>query len=242
MLLDDAYQALGLKPPWDHEDRVRERHDARFAKRLGVQTQQSYDRAIGSTQHMLIELYLDIERANRTVNPMNVGKITFLLVCLNRDMAEELKRKLTFLHSQLNLYVNVDQVRFLPHNMLETLRGVSKIPSWGIFCDNSVKENVLDLDRPSGPFRYIRKLQATKCLPSVGGHHSVTTEWEAFDRDDNLVCTLPNLEINEILKGSECPIVMGITTGGLPYEPVAYPAWSEEPLNHLINYRTPFKV
>ena len=238
MDLDDAYQALGLKPPWDHEERVRERHDAQSAKRLGAVTQQSYDRAIGSTQHMLIELYLDLERANRTISPMDVGKINFLVVVLNKVMAEELKRKLTFLHSQLNLYVNVDQVRFMPHNRLEALRGHRKFPSWGIFCDNSVKENVLDLDRPSGPFRYIRRLQA---INTIGQWSGITEEWEAFDRDNNLVCRLPNLEINEILKGSECPIVMGIASGPT-YDPVAYPAWSEEPILSLINYKSPFQL
>lgn len=237
MTLDDAYQALGLKTPWDHEERIRERHEQRYAKELQARPQQSYDRAIGSTQHMLIELYLDVEKANRTVSPMLTPKISFLVVTLHRDMAEELKRKLTWLHSQLKLYVNLEQVRFVPHNMADSLRG-RKFPSWGVFCDNSVNENVAHRDRPTGPFRYIRKLVAQTM--SNG-----TKQYEAYDRDDSLLCTLTDSEINEILKDAECPIVLNtglLTPSSLHYKPVAYPAYSEEPFLTFIHHKAPFDV
>ena len=240
MTLDDAYQALGLKPPWEHEERIRDRHAAQFAKQLRARTQQSYDRAIGSTQHMLIELYLDLEQANRTVSPTDIGKIKFLVVVLNESMANSLRQQLAFLHSQLKLYVSLSQVKFLPYNKMESLRG-SRLPSWGVFCDNSVKENILDLDRPSGPFRYIRRLVAKQNI-SMGGFHGVPEEFEAFDRDDNLVCRLPNLEINDILKGAECPIIMGVGHTARNYEPVSYPAWSEDHFQSTLNYKPQFKV
>lgn len=236
MTLDDAYQALGLKPPWDHEQRIRDRHELRYARELQARPQQSYDRAIGSTQHMLIELYLDVERANRTVSPINSPKISFLVVTLHRDMAEELKRKLTWLHSQLQLYVNLEQVRFVPHNMIDSLRG-RRFPSWGVFCDNSVNENVANRDRPIGPFRYIRKLEAR---PSAQGKR-----YEAYDRDGNLLFMIPDAEINDILKDAECPIILNtglLAPSSMNYKPVAYPAYSEEPILPLIQHKAPFDV
>lgn len=233
MLLDDAYQALGLKPPWDHEERIRDRHEAQFAKRVRMRTQGSYDRAIGSTQHMLIELYLDIERANRLVNPMSVGKIKFLVVVLNKTMSRQLQQKLAFLHEQLNLYVSLKQVQFIPYHMMESLRG-KKFPSWGVFCDNSVKENILDLERANGPYRYIREIHPSPTMEDV---------FDCSDRDANLVCSVVKSEVNDILAVAECPITFTtapLATSG--YKPVSYPAWAKDEFLSSLIYRMPFQV
>jgi hypothetical protein len=232
--LDDAYTRLGLKPPWEWEERVRERHDARYATQRKVVGATAYDRRIGSTLHMLIELYLDMEKANRTVSPMVVTKIKFLVMCLNKGHAKEMKNQLAWLHQQLPLYVNLGQADFIPFNA-ESVRG-RRFPSWGIFCDHHVKEQVSGGDRATGPFRYIRRMTAGD---SILGYDGTVN---AFDRDENLVCTMPFTEVNDVLKVAECPILLDLGGGSVDYTPVSYPAWADGAVSSCINYTQAFQV
>lgn len=229
MTLDDAYARLGLKPPWEWEEHVRERHDARYANQRKVVGATAYDRRIGSTLHMLIELYLDLENANRTVSPMVVTKIKFLVMCLNKGHAKEMKAQLAWLHQQLQLYVNLEQVDFTSFNA-ESLRG-RRFPSWGIFCDHFVKEQTNGADRATGPFRYIRQMTAVADGAVI-----------AKDRDDNVVCTMPFTEVNDVLKVAECPILLDLGNGSVNYTPVSYPAWADGAVRACINYTQAFQV
>jgi hypothetical protein len=183
---------------------------------------------------MLIELYLDLEKANRTVSPMVVTKIKFLVVCLNKNHAEMMKRQLAWLHQQLQLYVNLEQVDFTPFNA-ESVRG-RRFPSWGIFCDHHVKEQANNGNRATGPFRYIRRMTAE----AHGSMYDQTVN--AYDRDDNVICTMPFTEVNDVLKVAECPIRLDLGGGSSNYTPVAYPAWSEGAVKTCINYTQAFQV
>ena len=239
MTLDEAYEDLGLKPPEEWEEHVRERHASHYSKQRKLVAEEAYDRRIGSTTHMLVELYLDLEKANRTVSPMSVTKIRFVVMCLNKTHAAELKRQLAWLHQQLGLYVNLGQVEFLSFNATN-LSG-RRYPSWGIFCDHHVKENFNGefQQRATGPYRYIRSLKAGHIGPAM--NYSQPTV-QAYDRDDNLVCSMPMGEVNDVLKTCECPIQLDLGNGSVNYSPVTYPAWSEGAIKSTINYTLAFNV
>jgi hypothetical protein len=237
--LDEAYAALGLRPPWDWEEYVRERHAAHYPKQRKLIAEGAYDRRIGSSTHMLVELYLDLEKANRTVSPMAVTKIRFVVNCLNKKHAQALKQQLALLHAQLGLYVNLDQVEFMSFNATN-VRG-RRYPSWGIFCDHFVKENYDGefSQRATGPYRYIRRLKAS--VIGLAMNYSEPTI-QAYDRDDNLMLSMPMSEVNDVLKSSECPIELDLGNGSANYSSVSYPAWSEGVIKNTIHYTLAFNV
>lgn len=229
--LDDAYDALGFKPPWDWEERVRERHGKRYV--LDMPYEGDTDRRIGSSLHMLIELYLDLEKANRTVPVGARSKIKFCVICLNKQHAQGLRSHLAFLHQRLNKYVSLEQVEFTLFNDVDGIRG-RLFPSWGVFCDHSVKEAAIGLERASGPYRYIRQIYPDPDQPNI---------FSCFDRDDNLICQTFGEEVNAILKSAECPIVFaGVASGRKSMRDIAYPAWSENQFQPNLRYMVPFEV
>lgn len=239
MTLDEIYVRLKLKPPWEWEEHVRTQHAARYAQQRQLVPAESHDRRIGSTTHMLTELYLDLEKANRTVSPMAVTKIRFVVMCLNSSHAKAMQQQLEWLHKQLGLYVNLAQVEFVAFNATN-IRG-RRFPSWGIFCDHYVKEHHdgEHEQRSIGPYRYIRRLKAGSIGPAMNyGQPTV----QAYDRDNNLMCSMPVSEVNDVLKSAECPVELDLGNGSTSYSPVSYPAWSDGAIKSTINYTLAFNL
>jgi hypothetical protein len=200
-------------PPWDWEDKMR-RHDA-FPRET--------NRRIGSTTSMLIELYLDLDSAHREISPIHYDRIQFAVICQNPSMTMGF---LHWIHQKLNLSVNLHKVDWGSSQELAKKRG-RFLPSWGVFCDHHVKEISLGTERPYGPFRYIRALT----------ERPVTRIFDAFDRDGNLILTVPHEEVNDILRIAECPIQLKVKGSK---NPVVYPAWSESPLAQQIQHKELF--
>ena len=163
-------------------------------------------RHIGTSAHMLIELYLDMGRASRIAG-VGVAGTDFIVVCNHVSLGRYLRRWLETIHQTLDLDVDTKRVRFLPLDSdLERLRGM-RWYSWAVFCDHAVKDD--DQERNLGPYRLVRALE-------MQGDH-----WIALDRDDNRVCKLTDQGMRELADAATCPL----TIRGRDLKGTTYPAY-----------------
>ena len=200
MRLEEAYERIRLKSPLSFE---RSATGAPLAFQFGA-------RRIGSSVHMLVELYLDLADAVQEVGLQDRHRVRFLVVCLHRDQGIYLREALHGIHGVLEADVDLyRQVTFFPENANPNrLRGLDWY-SWGIFCDHAVKERQ-DLDRSLGPYRLVRSLER--------GNKA----WTTRDRDGRVVCHLTDDGMRELVDATPCPVTYR------PHPkvpPVTYPAW-----------------
>jgi hypothetical protein len=187
MKLHEAYESLGLISPVEHE---------RVASRTMVfpDGTESDPRRTGASVRTLVEMYLDHERALRSVGYSSSHKVKFLFVCLTPKHGERLRRSLQEIHEKLDLDVDLAQVTFFPHDGADHVVKGTLYHSWGIFCDHAVKEKQ-GIDRALGPYGLVRTIKGE------GNGRFV-----ALDRDDRLVCKLTERGSYDLISHSTCPV------------------------------------
>lgn len=199
MTLTDAYERLQWDAPLSYERTM-----------FGSGLSPSFPRGIGTSVHMLIELYLDMCRSQGSL----VGRAQFLVQCLSPEQGRELRDWLLKIHQALDLDVDLGYVRFAPFGRsMERLRG-EVWHSWAIFCDHAVKEDGLSkTDRNVGPYGLIRRLE-----PAEPIEPSIRSFWRAYDRDGHFMVALTENGKNDLMDTATCPI----TLSGA--RPTTYPA------------------
>lgn len=172
---------------------------------------------IGTSAHMLIELYLDMAADHHT------KPAQWLVVCADTGDAKYLRKWLGRIDDELQLPVQVDRVLFFPlvPGNAEILRGYTWY-SWAIFCDHSVKEND-GHERNLAPYRFVRSVEP------VDGF------WIARDRDHDVVCHLTNEGMNELVDAATCPVT--IIHDDMINTEVTYPAIEDRRLNGHVRLR-----
>ena len=211
MRLHEAYERLEWDTPMTFE-------------RAGIRTAAIHGhgpRNVGTSAHMLIELYLDMERESRVVGPRASGT-GFIVVCGDMRVGKYLRRWLETIHESLDLDVDTKRVQFLPlDSNMERLRGI-RWYSWAVFCDHAVKD---EKDRNLGPYRLVRALE-------LQGDH-----WTAFDRDGNRVCKLTDQGMRELADAATCPL----TIRGRDLKGTTYPAYQgSDAINRCVLLRETF--
>jgi len=214
MLLREAYERLEWDTPLAFE-------------RAGLRTAAAHGhgpRNVGTSAHMLIELYLDMERAHR-VGGYQVGAPEFVVLCKDPAQGRYLRRWLQTIHGTLQLDVDVSRVRLLPLDMnMDRLRGV-QFYSWAVFCDHAIKDN--DRERNLGPYRLVRKVEKEG-----------EDRWVAYDRDANRVCRLTKKGMDDLANATTCPL----TIEERPGTGVTYPAYQGSvPFNAQVLLRRSFR-
>jgi len=181
-------------------------------------------RHLGTSAHMLIELYLDMERAARVIGVRAPGT-EFVVVCKDVAAGRYLRRWLETVHTTLNLDVDPRRVRFLPIDAnMDRLRGL-RWYSWAVFCDHAVKDD--DQDRNVGPYRLVRTLE----------RHG--DWWAALDRDGKRVCKLTDQGKRELADAATCPLTI---REGTRIPKATYPAYQGlDDLNRCMLLRESFK-
>ena len=200
MSLEDAYAQLSLDPPLAWEQRKSD------SRPLGWDNE---PREIGTTTQTMIEMYLDLQLANRVAGTRHRNKVQFLYVGPERDFCEELSRQFNAIHVQLRGDLALGQVRFMPQAKLHNLRG-EKFYSWAIFCDHYLKETV-GFSRSDGPFRFARKLE--KISDNV-----VLVK----DREGEIIGHTDKDTGQDILDARTCPMSYQISD---KHKSATYPAW-----------------
>jgi len=197
MKLADAYERLQWGAPLSFER----------AALGGENDAPTFPRGIGTSVHMLIELYLDIHRSRTS----QFGRPYFLVRCLSSGQGRELRDWLSRIHHRLDLDVDLDRVRFSPTSGgTERIRGEIWY-SWAIFCDHSVKEeDTVGADRNVGPYGLIRRLEPD--------NSRIRPFWRAYDRDDRYIGALTDNGKSDLMDTATCPITLGGT------RPTTYPA------------------
>lgn len=193
--MSEAYERLGLY------------HPVEFARGVSLD---SSARMAGTTTHMLVELYLDLERALRSVGLSDEHKVKFLLVCLDRSQAHRLRDLLRDIHQCLGLDVDLRQVTYFPHEASDVLLRGSRYYSWGVFCDHSVKEREGRL-RNVGPYGLVRTIAFLR-----------RDRYEALDRDGRRVCVLTYEGKEGLLDNATCPVTF---KGAERTSPTTFGAW-----------------
>lgn len=211
MKLADAYQKLQWGAPLAYERSA-----------LGKGPTPAFPRGIGTSVHMLIELYLDMHKDQRSLLH---APAEFLVLCLSPQQGEYLRGWLTQIDRYLDLDVDLERVRFWPHDREPSrLRGVAWY-SWAVFCDHAVKEQEgWEADRNTGPYGLVRRVV-------VRGEN-----WEAFDRDGRFIGVLTSTGKNELIDRATCPITVE-TARDKP----AYSATDIVEILRLIRVREAFK-
>lgn len=210
MKLADAYQKLQWGEPLAYERSA-----------LGEGPTPAFPRGIGTSVHMLLEVYLDMHKDQR--NPLH-APAEFLVLCLSQRQARTLREGLDRIHAYLDLDVDLERVRFWPHNLdAERLRGVVWY-SWAVFCDHAVKEvDGWQADRNIGPYGLIRRV-----VP-------FGENWKAYDRDGRLIGALTTRGKNNLIDRATCPItVEGPST-------TTYAATDYKEILRLLRVREAFK-
>lgn len=188
MRLSTAYQKLQWVTPVLYE-----------RAQLGGAPMPAFPRGIGTSGQMLLELYLDMHRVNRSsLHP----PVQFLTLCLSANHARHLRNELSFIDRRLGLHVNLDFVRFWPYkNNVDHLRGDTWY-SWAVFCDHAVKEvEGWRADRNTCPYSFARRV-------APFGEH-----WTAYDRDGGLVGALTSRGKNELIDRATTPITVDVGAG-----------------------------
>jgi hypothetical protein len=207
MKLHEAYERLGLLSPVEHERR---------ASRVTVLPDGAHDqRRTGASTRTLVEMYLDHERALRSVGYSVSHKVKLLFVCLYPEHGRRLRGNLERIHSILDLDVDLKQVTFFPCDGSSNLVRHTTHYSWGIFCDHAVKE-AEGYDRARGPYGLIRTIKKNR-----------QGRYVALDRDDRLVCQMTERGAHDLINHSTCPVNFQ------PSPSVAattYPAWTRKDL------------
>lgn len=214
MLLREAYERLEWDSPLAYE-------------RAGLQTAARRGhgpRNVGTSAHMLIELYLDMERARR-IGGNRVGAAEFVVLCGVAVHGRYLRRWLQTIHETLQLDVDVSRVRVVPLSRnMRTLEGV-RLFSWAVFCDHGIKDE--DYERNLGPYRLIRKVEKEG-----------EDRWVAYDRDANRVCRLTKKGVEDLANAMTCPL----TIEDRPRTGVTYPAYQgSDQLNAQVLLRESFR-
>lgn len=214
MKLSEAYEKLQWGNPV-----VFERHGIRNAAAHGHEPVN-----IGTSAHMLIEMYLDMDRSLRE-GGSQVPPADFLVVCTGKPVGKYLRRWLTKIHGELRLDVDLKRVHFFPHDdSVERLRGITWY-SWAVFCDHAVKE-FEGHERNMGPYRLVRSVEPFEGI------------WIARDRDGRRICHLTESGMNELAKATTCPYT--IVHDDMLNTEVTYPAIEHEELNPLFRLRRSF--
>ena len=197
MRLTDAYERLQWGAPLSFERAA-----------LGPGTTPAFPRGIGTSVHMLIELYLDMVSSRES----GLQQSYFLVECLSSEQGRELRSWLLKIHRALDLDVDLDHVRFAScEGNRNHLRGYTWY-SWAIFCDHSVKEHGKSkVDRNVGPYGLIRRLD-----PYEG--FATGPYWKAYDRDGRYMGALTSDGKSELMDTATCPITLGGP------RPTTYPA------------------
>jgi hypothetical protein len=220
-----AYTKLGLKPPWKFETDSTSILKSLFASEEEL-------RRTGATTHMLIELYLDLQKATVALGLPNRHRISFMVI--TRDLAQvpTLRGTLRSIHSRLDLKVDISKVDFVPMGSNpDRFRGW-RIPSWGIFCDHYAKE-MDGIERLQAPWSSVRKV--TRVDQDV---------FQGFDRDGRLLGLTTRNGIRVLLEGTQFPITADFLNLNpkLKISAVTYPAWSHEPLRSAIDLKGAFEL
>jgi len=211
MLLREAYERLEWGKPLAFERAALQR-----AQRHG-----DGPRQVGTSAHMLIEMYLDMERARRT----GLGAVQpteFVVVCTRLEVGRYLRRWLETIHGVLQLDVEPERVLFLPLDRMERHCPGRSWYSWAVYCDHTVKDE--SRQRNLGPYRYVRTVTW------------VGDGWEATDRDENVICRLTDRGRRDLADAATCPLTILRHERG-----TTYPAYQEsEYLNASIRLREAF--
>lgn len=183
MKLEQAYKKLQWGRPLMHERAA---------------LQEDVYRGIGTSAHMLIELYLDMVASQTS----EFARPEFLVLATTRQQASYLREWLLRVDEALDLDVDIDRVSFFPMNMsLDRLRARTWF-SWAIFCDHAVKEH-RETDRNVGPYGLIRRLDP---------FHKVVRQkptWRSYDRDGKFLGVLTEAGKRDLMDTATCPITLG---------------------------------
>jgi len=215
MTLSAAYERLQWGTPVAYE-------------RLGLQkvTEEGHPlRNLGTSAHMLVELYLDMDRSLR-IGGLRTPPANFLVVCRNGESGRYLRNWLATIHASLALNVDLARVHFFGLGQNPDRLGGQVWYSWAIFCDHFVKER-FGLERNIGPYRLVRSIEP---LDGV---------WVARDRDDEILCHLTAKGMNEVADAATCPYTL--IQDDLVNTQVTYPAIQHDDLNPLIRLRRSFE-
>jgi len=215
MKLAEAYQRLQLVPPLEHERNVMEACESTLDLRR-----------LGTSVRTLVELYLDLELALKSLGFANAHKAKFLMVCLSPGQAEYLRHELHHIHAFLDLDVDIAQVRFFPHEASENLVRQHRYYTWGVFCDHAVKE-LSGQERTFGPYGLVRSIKRD-------GDHYV-----ALDRDHRRVCHLTKKGVFSLIAESTCPIHFRPSPSTAP---TTFAAWSRPDLDTLVRMTRAYEL
>lgn len=199
MSLAQAYERLGLLPQIEHEKRAL--------------MQQSPDepgvRGVGTTMRTLLEMYLDMDVAHRALYAQQ-HRVNFLYVCVTPSQGRALRDALGSIHARLDLDVDVARVQFFAYGGRGDLLRGKQYPSWGVFCDHSVKERE-GHGRNYGPYGIVRTLER------------VGDRFMAYDREGRRLCILTKKGMEGIVKQMTCPIEFRESSS---VKPISLGAWS----------------
>lgn len=174
---------------------------------------------------MLVELYLDMEKAAKVALQRNTSPAEFLLVVPSEPFGREMRTHLEWIHDDMGLVVSLDRLVFTTPNArsLQRLRGTSWY-SWAVFCDHTIKG-----DAPLvWPYNRIRSLTEDPDIEDL---------WHGIDRDENFVATLTTAGQQDLLKNITMPMYVHPQWGA---SRTCYPPWRSEDLNIVL--RDPFML
>jgi hypothetical protein len=215
MRLSEAYGRLELAHPVQHERRVLEECEGVLSTRR-----------LGTTVRTLVELYLDLERATKSIGWTNANRVKFLYVCLHPAQGRQLRQELQRIHGVLDLDVDPLRVQFFPHDGPDRLIEGYGFYSWSIFCDHSVKE-LGGHERTFGPFGLVRSIQRRGDV------------YTAYDRDGHRVCLLTKQGTDDVISHSTCPITF---SPDRDVSSITFGAWSRNDLVSAIRMKEAFEL
>ncbi len=181
-------------------------------------------RQLGTSVHMLLEMYLDMAESLRE-RGVSRPPADFLVVCLHDGQVIHLRNALRDIHGRLGLDVGIDKAMFWSvgriHAKPDALRA-RKIYSWAVYCDHAVKET--RLTRNLWPYRLIRLVRRQG------------DGWVGEDRDGRVVSQLTDKGMADLADATTCPLT--IMPNG---NPVTYPAYASDDINGAIRLRRAFQ-
>lgn len=193
-------------------------------ERAGIQRARRHGfgaRGVGTSAHMLIEMYLDMDRAYRAAGPRE-APAEFLVVCPHVQLGRYLRGWLETIHRRLGLDVETSRVRFMPLDQVARVARERRWYSWAVYCDHAVKDG--GRKRNLIPYRFVRSVERVSC------------GWQARDRDGDKVCELTDEGCTALADAATCPLTM---LGG--ESPATYPAYQDSrDLNRCVLLREAF--
>jgi hypothetical protein len=220
---------MGLDPPWEHEKKGVARG---MDPSTGMISLLASNRRTGSTTHMLLELYLDLEEAQRRAGTLHRHKVQFVVIVNASSYISTVRGTLRSIHSVLDRDVDIGRVEYFPVGVpANQVRG-RRIRSWGVFCDHYVKESS-GHERLSGPWCYARKIR--RVAEGV---------FQGYDRDGVELGLLNSAGCKDVLRRTQVPITTNFIMAAetIARNEMTYPAYQQEPFLAVLDLKRAFEL